>query len=119
MKSIQQSREIVIAAASLLRAYDEATADGTGISIPEAVGILATNAAALITAARGAGEVPAEAADYTPAELDDLNEAFLTTMGWEPTAHNRQVAGAYYRLIRGTYTSIAEIIAGHRPPVAA
>ena len=112
-----QTKELLIAAAILIREGDAARADGR-ISIPEVVGIITASATAIITAIRGAGDIPAEARDFTAEELDDLYMAFLTEMRWDPTDDNRDLAAAYFQLIRDTYTNILRIVNTHRPPVA-
>ncbi len=117
MLGTTQTKELLIAAAILIREGDAARVDGR-ISIPEAVGIITASVPAIITAIRGAGEIPDEARDFTAEELDDLYYAFLTEMQWEPTDDNRDLASAYFQLIRDTYTNILRIYNTKRPPRA-
>ena len=115
MKTTKETKELLSAVAGLLKDVDNAREDDRKISIAEGVGILTTNIPAIITAVRGAGEIPAEARDFTPEELDDLYYSFLTDMGWDPTDNNRDLAAAYFALIRDAYTNVLRILHTHRP----
>ena len=118
MLSTTQTKELLVAVAEVILGVDSAKGDDGRISIPEVVGMLTACLPAIITAIRGAGEIPAEARDFTAEELDDLYFTFLTAMRWDPTDNNRDLAAAYFQLIRDTYTNILRILNTHRPPAA-
>ncbi len=118
MKSTKETKELILSVARLLKDVDNAREDDRKISIAEAVGILTTNIPSVLAAVRGAGEIPAEARDFTQEELDDLYYSFLTEMEWEPTEHNKNLAAAYFLLIRDAYTNALRILNTHRPPRA-
>lgn len=113
-----QTKELLIAVADIISGVDHARGDDGRISIPETVGIITGCLPTIITAIRGASEIPAEAKDFTAEELDDLYLSFLTAMNWDPTDDNRDLAAAYFQLIRDTYTNILRIVNTHRPPRA-
>ncbi len=118
MKSTKETSELLGAVARVIRRADAARSDDGKISFAEIVGIISAAVPNLISAVMGAGEIPAEARDFTDEELDELYYLFLTEMGWEPTDNNRDLARAYFVLIRDTYTNVLLIMNTHRPPVA-
>lgn len=118
MKDVTQTKELLISVAEVILAVDKAKRDGSGISIMETIGIVTSCLPGIITAIRGAGEIPAEARDFTPEELDDLYFTFLTAMEWNPTDDNRDLAAAYFQLIRDAYANILRILNTKRPPAA-
>lgn len=118
MNGTKETKELLTAVARIIKDVDEARRDDHKISIAEAVGLAASAIPSVIAAVRGAGEIPAEARDFTTEELDDLYETFLTEMGWEPTDNNRDLAAAYFGLIRDTWANVLRILNTHRPPVA-
>lgn len=118
MQDTTETKELLITVARIIKDVDNARADGKGISLMEAVGIITTNVPSIVTAVRGAGLIPAEARDFTPEELDDLYYSFLTEMEWNPTDNNRDLARAYCILIRDTYTNVLRILNTYRPPQA-
>ncbi len=118
MKDTQETKDVLGVVADLLASYDRARSDDGRVSLAELVGLVTVNITGLITAVRGAGDIPAEAKDYTKEELEGLYEFFLTRMGWEPTDNNRDLAAAYFALIRDTYLNALRILNTHRPPQA-
>lgn len=115
MKDTAQTSELLTSVAKLIRDVDHARGDDGKVSLPELIGIITTNIASLLTAVMGAGEIPEEARDFTETELDDLYYLFLTEMGWNPTDDNRDLARAYFLLIRDTYTNILLIMNTKHP----
>ncbi len=118
MTGTKETKELLLAVARLIKDVDAARDDGNGISIMETVGIVTSNVPSIVTAVRGAGLIPGEARDFTTEELEDLYFSFLTEMGWDPTDDNRDLARAYFILIRDTYTNVLLILNTKRPPKA-
>ncbi len=118
MKDIQETEDVLNFAADFLVSFDKAKSDDGRVSMAEVVGMASGLAASLITAVRGAGEIPAEARDYTGVELDYLRDAFLTRMRWAPTDNNRDLADAYFDLVRDVYLNVLRILNTKRPPRA-
>jgi hypothetical protein len=115
MKDVTQTSELLTFVAKLIRDVDHSRGDDGKVSLPELIGLITTSLASLITAIMGAGEIPSEARDFTEEELDDLYYLFLTEMGWNPTDDNRDLARAYFLLIRDTYTNILLIMNTKHP----
>ncbi len=115
MKSTKETGELLVLVASIIKDADHAKSNNGKISLPELAGIFTAAIPKLIAAVMGAGDIPAEARDFTDEELDDLYYLFLTEMGWTPTDNNRDLARAYFILIRDTYTNILLIMNTHRP----
>lgn len=115
MKSTKETGELLALVASVIKDADHARADNGKVSMPELVGIFTAAIPKLITAVMGAGDIPAEARDFTEEELDELYYLFLTEMGWTPTDNNRDLARAYFILIRDTYTNVLLIMNTYRP----
>jgi hypothetical protein len=118
MKDTKETKEFLAFLADIINAYDKAKSDDGKVSWPEAVGMITMNVPGLLNALRGAGEIPAEARDFTREEFNELRDFFLTRIGWTPDDNTRDLADAYFRLITDTYLNALRIINTKRPPRA-
>lgn len=118
MTGIIETKELFLAAASLIKGWIKAKEDNGKVSIAEAVSLIVSNTPGVIAAARGAGEILEEAKDFTAEELDELYFSFLAEMEWEPTDNNRDIAAAAFGLFKDIYTNTLRLMNTLRPPQA-
>lgn len=116
--AIKETKDLLAFVADLILAIDTARKDDAKVSFPEIAGIVTKNISGLISAVAGINKIPEEALTYTHDELEHLYDFFLTRMEWEPSDTNRDLAAAYFALIRDSYTNALRIYHTHRPPRA-
>ena len=117
MKSNTQTKELLIAIAGFSRSYMEANADGK-VSLVEWSRIVMSNAADIVVGAMGAGEILAEAFDFTAPELDDLYFSFLTRLDWQPTDDTRDRFFVFFKIVRDTLINLVLLHNTLNPPKA-
>lgn len=118
MTGIKESKELLSAFAGAARDFFKARADDGKVSIYEWVKLGTSNLAPLIEAFSGVGGVPAELADLTKEEIDELYYGFLKELEWEPTDDTRDKFDAFYQGFRGLVLSAILIKNTFSPPKA-
>lgn len=118
MKSHAQSKEFLTAFARIWKRHaDEKAKDGT-VGKWDWSKILAKSCGDLFDAIEGFSDIPAEAADYTTEELNDLYESFLRELNWQPTMDTKDRFFAAFTTMRDLYTNLLRLKNTIQPPRA-
>ena len=98
---ITQLKEVLVLVGSLVRDSLEANKDGK-VTAWEMVKIGTGNAAKIIDAVSGISEVPAELADLSVEEMDELYSAIMPQLGWHDHMHKKNLFDTIYNFTRNT-----------------
>lgn len=120
METHQNTKELLTAAATLWAAHHTARAAAPNGQLRPTgwLKLIWSHRKILAAGLTGLSRLPAEAADFTAAELDDLYESFLTALQWAPTADTRDRFAAFFITFRDLYTNALRLKNTFHPPKA-